>query len=69
MSIHTVLGAGGAIADALSRELLALQLPVRLVSRHPVQRPGTTVLAADLTDPGHHLSGPTPHQRALRAHP
>jgi nucleoside-diphosphate-sugar epimerase len=59
MSIHTILGAGGAIADALSQELLALQLPVRLVSRHPVRRPGTTVLAADLTDPGQTLGAVT----------
>jgi nucleoside-diphosphate-sugar epimerase len=51
MSIHTILGAGGAIADALSVELLGLKLPVRLVSRHPVPRPGATILAADLTDP------------------
>ena len=35
MSIHTILGAGGAIADSLSRELLAHRLPVRLVSRQP----------------------------------
>src|SRR5206468_12156072 len=35
MSIHTILGAGGAVANALSGELLAHRLPVRLVSRHP----------------------------------
>jgi nucleoside-diphosphate-sugar epimerase len=59
MSIHTILGAGGAIADALSQELLARQLPVRLVSRHPAQRPGTTVLTADLTDAGQTLGAVT----------
>jgi len=35
MSIHTILGAGGVIADTLASELSAAQLPVRLVSRHP----------------------------------
>lgn len=34
-SIHTILGAGGPVADALSRELLSHRLPVRLVSRSP----------------------------------
>jgi nucleoside-diphosphate-sugar epimerase len=49
MSIHTILGAGGAIADILATELIARGLPVRLVSRHPAERPGATVVAADLT--------------------
>jgi nucleoside-diphosphate-sugar epimerase len=49
MSIHTILGAGGAIADLLATELIAQGLPVRLVSRHPVPRPGATVFPADIT--------------------
>ncbi|MBS1601616.1 MAG: NAD-dependent epimerase/dehydratase family protein [Bacteroidetes bacterium] len=36
MTVHTILGAGGVIADTLAAELLAHQLPVRLVSRNPV---------------------------------
>jgi nucleoside-diphosphate-sugar epimerase len=59
MSIHTILGAGGAVADALTRELLSRQLPVRLVSRHPAQRTGTTAMAADLTDPAQALEAVT----------
>jgi nucleoside-diphosphate-sugar epimerase len=51
MSIHTILGAGGVIADSLARELIQHQLPVRLVSRHPSVMTGATILAADLTDP------------------
>jgi nucleoside-diphosphate-sugar epimerase len=49
MSIHTILGAGGAIADSLAGELTTRHLTTRLVSRHPAQRPGATVFAADLT--------------------
>jgi nucleoside-diphosphate-sugar epimerase len=59
MLIHTVLGAGGAIADALTRELIARQLPVRLVSRHAKPFSGTTVLSADLTDPAQTLEAVT----------
>ena len=55
MSIHTVLGAGGVIADTLARELLARGIPVRLVSRHPAQQSGATTMAADLTDPAEAL--------------
>jgi nucleoside-diphosphate-sugar epimerase len=50
-NIHTILGANGIIANSLTRELTSHQLPVRLVSRHPKPAPGTTTLAADLTDP------------------
>lgn len=50
MSIHTILGAGGAIADALTRELLTRRLSVRLVSRNPQPQPAVTTMAADLTD-------------------
>lgn len=49
MSIHTILGAGGVIADSLAKELISRGLPVRLVSRHPAERAGAAVLAADLT--------------------
>lgn len=49
MSIHTILGAGGAIADLLADQLVARGIPVRLVSRHPVARPGTTAVTADIT--------------------
>jgi nucleoside-diphosphate-sugar epimerase len=59
MSIHTVLGAGGAIADALTRELTARQLPIRLVSRHPKPLLGMTCLSADLTDPDETLKAIT----------
>ena len=47
MSIHTILGAGGPVADALSRELLAHHLPVRLVSRHPSLPPAPGLASAD----------------------
>ncbi|HEY4060856.1 MAG TPA: NAD-dependent epimerase/dehydratase family protein [Puia sp.] len=51
MSTHTILGAGGVIADTLTSELTGRQIPVRLVSRHPAARKGVTTVAADLTDP------------------
>jgi nucleoside-diphosphate-sugar epimerase len=54
-SIHTILGANGIIADSLARELIARQLPVRLVSRHPRPIPGTTTYSADMTDPAQTL--------------
>jgi nucleoside-diphosphate-sugar epimerase len=52
MSIHTILGAGGAIAEGLSRELLRQGQPVRLVSRHAQdhQSAGVTTLIADITN-------------------
>jgi nucleoside-diphosphate-sugar epimerase len=49
MSIHTILGAGGVIADGLARELVRHQTPVRIVSRHPPDIPGATALAGDMT--------------------
>ncbi len=55
MSIHTILGAGGVIGDTLAGELSLRQLPIRLVSRHPVARPGASTQAADLTDPAQAL--------------
>src|ERR1700744_2782701 len=59
MLIHTVLGAGGAVADALTRELLLRQLPVRLVSRNPAPRVDASSMAADLTDPEQTLKAVT----------
>jgi nucleoside-diphosphate-sugar epimerase len=55
MSTHVILGAGGVIADTLTRELISRQLPVRIVSRHPAARTGATTFAADLTDPAQTL--------------
>jgi nucleoside-diphosphate-sugar epimerase len=55
MLTHTILGAGGVIANGLAEELIRHQLPVRLVSRHPSPRQGATTLAADLTDAGQAL--------------
>ena len=55
MTVHTILGAGGVIADTLAAELLTQHLPVRLVSRKPAAREGATTLAADLTDPAQTL--------------
>jgi nucleoside-diphosphate-sugar epimerase len=48
--MHTILGAGGPIANELTPLLLHHQEPVRLVSRRPVtQYPGAPWLKADLT--------------------
>jgi nucleoside-diphosphate-sugar epimerase len=55
MAIHTILGAGGVIANSLARQLIIHQYPVRLVSRHPSPFPDATTLAADLTDPAQTL--------------
>lgn len=51
MSIHTILGAGGVIADGLATELIRHNESVRLVSRHPRPLEGATTLAADITIP------------------
>ena len=51
MTVHTILGAGGVIADTLAGELLSHRLPVRLVSRKAAAREGAATFAADLTDP------------------
>lgn len=48
--MHTILGAGGVIADGLSQELLARGERVRLVSRRARPVPGAESVAADLTD-------------------
>jgi nucleoside-diphosphate-sugar epimerase len=55
MAIHTILGAGGIIANGLARQLSLQKLPIRLVSRHPSPFPDATTVAADLTDPGQTL--------------
>jgi len=59
MSIHTILGAGGAIAESLTRELLSRDIPVRLVSRNPTPKAGVSSMAADLTDPQQTLQAVT----------
>lgn len=46
---HTILGAGGAIANALAYELLRQFKDVRLVSRSKYWIPGTETVKADLT--------------------
>jgi nucleoside-diphosphate-sugar epimerase len=55
-SIHTILGANGIIANSLAGELTRRQLPIRLVSRHPLSLSGATTYAADMTDPGQALA-------------
>jgi nucleoside-diphosphate-sugar epimerase len=57
MPIHTILGAGGAIANGLARELTDHGETVRVVSRNPASFPGAGSVQADMTDP----------QQALRA--
>lgn len=48
--MHTILGAGGAVANALTRELANNNETIRLVSRKPIQpsTPNTTWQKADL---------------------
>jgi hypothetical protein len=36
--MHTILGAGGAVANALTRELSNNNQTIRLVSRKPIQQ-------------------------------
>lgn len=48
--LHTILGAGGAIAKLLTEELLAKNEKVRLVSRNPQSTAGVEVVKADLTN-------------------
>lgn len=48
--MHTILGAGGAIAHELTKVLIANNQPVRLVSRNPKPVQGATIKTADLTD-------------------
>ena len=48
---HIILGAGGAVSDVLSRELMASGASVRLVSRSGREVAGAESVAADLLDP------------------
>lgn len=50
MSLHTILGAGGAIANALAPLLIANKERVRLVSRDPKPLAGAEAVAADVAD-------------------
>jgi nucleoside-diphosphate-sugar epimerase len=50
MTLHTILGAGGAIANRLAPLLLAGNERVRLVARNPQPLAGAETVAADLTD-------------------
>ncbi len=49
--MHTILGAGGVIANGLAKNLLAEGEPVRWVSRNPNLLPGVEVYPADIADP------------------
>ena len=52
MELYTILGAGGVIANDLTKELLGNGKKVRLVSRQPKTIPGVMeTVAADITDP------------------
>ncbi|PWT77023.1 MAG: NAD-dependent dehydratase [Bacteroidetes bacterium] len=53
--MHTILGAGGIIANSLAKELVNNNKQVRLVSRNPQLLPGTEIIAADVTDQGQTL--------------
>ena len=55
MPLHTILGAGGIIADNLAKHLIRQSIPVRLVSRHPAPHPGADTMPADITDAGQAL--------------
>lgn len=48
--MYTILGAGGAIANALATELSLNNIPYKLVSRSPKAINGIQVISADLTD-------------------
>lgn len=48
MSLHTILGAGGMIANELVPVLLANKEKIRIVARHPKQQLGLDAVAADL---------------------
>lgn len=49
-AVHTILGAGGSVANALVPLLAARGVPVRLVGRHPASGAGAETRAADLTN-------------------
>jgi nucleoside-diphosphate-sugar epimerase len=51
MAKYIILGAGGAIGNVITDELLAQNVKVKLVSRHTHEIPGTESQQADLTNP------------------
>jgi nucleoside-diphosphate-sugar epimerase len=57
MKLHTILGAGGAVAGQLAPLLLANNERVRLIARNPQPAAGAETVAADVTD----------YQQVLRA--
>lgn len=50
MSLHTILGAGGAIANELLPVLMEAKEPTRIVARHPKQIIGVESVSADLSN-------------------
>ena len=50
MGLHTILGAGGAIANELLPILVKSKEQVRIVARHPKQMNGVESVSADLSD-------------------
>jgi nucleoside-diphosphate-sugar epimerase len=48
--MHTILGAGGVIADGLAIELVQKNMKTRLVSRNPTFSPKAELFKADMTD-------------------
>jgi nucleoside-diphosphate-sugar epimerase len=50
MPVHTILGAGGVIADSLAADLIRNNEKPRLVSRHPRDVQGAESIASDITD-------------------
>jgi nucleoside-diphosphate-sugar epimerase len=52
MTLHIILGAGGAIGTPLAHELLQRTLPLRTVSRSGAGPPGADTRRADLNDAG-----------------
>jgi len=50
MRLHTILGAGGAIANELLPVLMEAKENVRIVARHPKQIIGVESVTADLSD-------------------
>ncbi len=49
MPVHTILGAGGVIADSLAADLISNNEKPRLVSRLPREKQGAELIAADIT--------------------
>ena len=51
--MHTILGAGGAIANELAKVLIANNQMPRLVSRNPKPMPGADTMVADFNNSAH----------------